>query len=191
MLGSWPWPREGLFLALASKFFCVLGLGLDPCFFDSTSGRDRVNIVQYLLLYNCLRYSVIRTYRSLLWVVLRRERILQDERNLVNVVFVLVFFLFTHCIYTAALLYVVIIVIIIGTTDARVACSFFFSRPFSDKRVRSFRLLLITRERFGLATLEFLDSCLRLMSCMFVPNFEAIGHVTLVSEPENRSTSLA
>ena len=24
------------------------------------------------------------------------------------------------------------------------------------------------------------------MSCMFVPNFEAIGHVTLVLEPENR-----
>ena len=24
------------------------------------------------------------------------------------------------------------------------------------------------------------------MSCMFIPNFEAIGHVTLVLEPENR-----
>ena len=32
---------------------------------------------------------------------------------------------------------------------------------------------------------------LRLMSCMFVPNFEAIGHVTLVLEPENRPASLA
>ena len=29
------------------------------------------------------------------------------------------------------------------------------------------------------------------MSYMFVPNFEAIGHVTLVLEPENRSASLA
>ena len=29
------------------------------------------------------------------------------------------------------------------------------------------------------------------MSCMFVPNFEAIGHVTLVLEPENRPSSLA
>ena len=29
------------------------------------------------------------------------------------------------------------------------------------------------------------------MSCMFVPNFEAIGHVTLVLGPENRSASLA
>ena len=29
------------------------------------------------------------------------------------------------------------------------------------------------------------------MSCMFVPNFEAIGHVTLVLEPENLPASLA
>ena len=29
------------------------------------------------------------------------------------------------------------------------------------------------------------------MSYMFVPNFEAIGHVTLVLEPENCPTSLA
>ena len=33
-----PWPREGL--SLASKFFCVLGLGLEPYVLDSTSGRD-------------------------------------------------------------------------------------------------------------------------------------------------------
>ena len=31
----WPWPREGLSLAL--KFFRVLGLGLEPCLLDSTS----------------------------------------------------------------------------------------------------------------------------------------------------------
>ena len=36
VLGPWPWPREGLSLALASKFFCVLGL--EPCVLDSTSG---------------------------------------------------------------------------------------------------------------------------------------------------------
>ena len=40
---SCPWPREGLSserlsLALASDFFCVLGLGLEPCVLDSTSG---------------------------------------------------------------------------------------------------------------------------------------------------------
>ena len=29
------------------------------------------------------------------------------------------------------------------------------------------------------------------MSCMFVPNFEAIGYVTLVLESENRPASLA
>ena len=29
------------------------------------------------------------------------------------------------------------------------------------------------------------------MSYVFVPNFEAIGHVTLVLEPENRPASLA
>ena len=39
---SCPWPREGLSserlsLALASDFFCVLGLGLAPCVLDSTS----------------------------------------------------------------------------------------------------------------------------------------------------------
>ena len=39
---SCPWPREclsseRLSLALASNFFCVLGLGLEPCVLDSTS----------------------------------------------------------------------------------------------------------------------------------------------------------
>ena len=40
---SCPWPQEclsseRLSLALASDFFCVLGLGLEPCVLDSTSG---------------------------------------------------------------------------------------------------------------------------------------------------------
>ena len=44
VLGPWPWPREclsseKLSLALASVFFCVLGLGLEPCVLDSTSAR--------------------------------------------------------------------------------------------------------------------------------------------------------
>ena len=39
-----PWPREclsseRLSLALASNFFCVLGLGIEPCILDSTSGN--------------------------------------------------------------------------------------------------------------------------------------------------------
>ena len=39
---SCPWPRECLSserLSLASDFFCVLGLGLEPCVLDSTSGN--------------------------------------------------------------------------------------------------------------------------------------------------------
>ena len=38
---SCPWPREcpsSERLSLASDFFCVLGLGLEPCVLDSTSG---------------------------------------------------------------------------------------------------------------------------------------------------------
>ena len=42
VLGVWPWPRDGLSsvglsLALASDFFCVLGLILEPYGLDSTS----------------------------------------------------------------------------------------------------------------------------------------------------------
>ena len=40
-----PWPPEGLSserlsLAWATDFFCVLGLGLEPCVLDSTSESD-------------------------------------------------------------------------------------------------------------------------------------------------------
>ena len=48
----------------------------------------------------------------------------------------------------------------------------------------------MTRERFGLATRNF-DRNLRLMSCMFIPNFEAISHMTLVLGPENCPKNLA
>ena len=47
---SCPWPREclsserlSLALALASDFFCVLGLGLEPCVLDSTSACYVIN----------------------------------------------------------------------------------------------------------------------------------------------------
>ena len=49
---SCPWPREclsserlSLALALASDFFCVLGLGLglEPCVLDSTSDSNDIN----------------------------------------------------------------------------------------------------------------------------------------------------
>ena len=54
---SCPWPREGLSserlslaLALASDFFCVLGLGLglEPCVLDSISDNGPGNGVTYL-----------------------------------------------------------------------------------------------------------------------------------------------
>ena len=48
----------------------------------------------------------------------------------------------------------------------------------------------MTRERFGLATRNF-DRNLRLMSCTFIPNFEAISHMTLVLGPENCPKNLA
>ena len=65
----------------------------------------------------------------------------------------------------------------------------FYSAIFQLTRAK-FQTFPLTRERLGLATGNF-DSSLRLMSYMFVPNFGAIGHVTLVLEPENRPASLA
>ena len=46
---SCPWPREGLsseglYLALASNDFWVLGLGLEPCVIDSTSGNRQYKL---------------------------------------------------------------------------------------------------------------------------------------------------
>ena len=43
IFGPWPWPRAFLSwkrLFFASDFFCVLGLGLEPCVLDSTSAYD-------------------------------------------------------------------------------------------------------------------------------------------------------
>ena len=53
---SCPWPREvlsskrlSLALALASDFFCVLGLGLEPCVLDSTSALyDHVSYFEFI-----------------------------------------------------------------------------------------------------------------------------------------------
>ena len=48
---SCPWPREclsserlSLALAWVSDFFCVLGLGHEPCVLDSTSDDDNENV---------------------------------------------------------------------------------------------------------------------------------------------------
>ena len=51
---SCPWPREclsseRLFLALASDFFCVLGL--QPCVLDSTSGYDTCSKLKQLFVF--------------------------------------------------------------------------------------------------------------------------------------------
>ena len=48
VLRPWPWPREGLSLALASKFFCVLGLGLEPCVLDSTAANSLKSFKPFL-----------------------------------------------------------------------------------------------------------------------------------------------
>ena len=61
---SCPWPREclsserlSLALALASDFFCVLGLGLglEPCVLDSTSVADIPKVRAYLFVNNLSR----------------------------------------------------------------------------------------------------------------------------------------
>ena len=56
---SCPWPREclsseRLSLALASDFFCVLGLGLEPCVLDYTSEYLISDHRPLLVLINCM-----------------------------------------------------------------------------------------------------------------------------------------
>ena len=80
-------------------------------------------------------------------------------------------------------------VCLIGAIDARVACFCFHSAIFQLTSAK-FRFLLMTRERFGLATRNF-DRNLRLMSSTFIPNFEAISHMTLVLGPKNCPKNLA
>ena len=53
---SCPWPREclsserlSLALALASDFFCVLGLGLEPCVLDSSSDTNTINLLSSII----------------------------------------------------------------------------------------------------------------------------------------------
>ena len=86
-------------------------------------------------------------------------------------------------------LYELAFVCLIGATDARVACFCFHSAIFQLTSAK-FRLLLMTRERFDLATRNF-DRNLRLINCMFIPNFEAISHMTLVLGTENCPKNLA
>ena len=60
---SCPWPREclsserlSLALALASDFFCVLGLGLglEPCVLDSTSDKDPKDLLGHMRTHKAL-----------------------------------------------------------------------------------------------------------------------------------------
>ena len=58
---SCPWPRECLSserLSLALDFFCVLGLGLEPCVLDSTSGYRLQKVDQRYLGEDYLRSSL-------------------------------------------------------------------------------------------------------------------------------------
>ena len=62
---SCPWPRDGLSserLSLASDFFCVLGLGLEPCVLDSTYGYCFV--FEFVLIV-CLYHSFFRNFGDL------------------------------------------------------------------------------------------------------------------------------
>ena len=56
-------------------------------------------LIYFVLVQLCLRYPVIGTYRSLLWVVLRNERILRDIRNLITVSLFSLFFVCLLYIY--------------------------------------------------------------------------------------------
>ena len=68
---SCPWPRErlsserlSLALALASDFFCVLGLGLglEPCVLDSTSGTKLFINVKFLNISNSAASIILFSY---------------------------------------------------------------------------------------------------------------------------------
>ena len=71
---SCPWPREclsseRLSLALASDFFCVLGLGLEPCVLDSTSDALKLrkgnnNTLDYLKIVQMTRHSQARRLQN-------------------------------------------------------------------------------------------------------------------------------
>ena len=81
---SCPWPREGmsskrlsLALALASDFFCVLGLGLglEPCVLDSTSAS-----------YHQVHYKIFMDYLTASRIYVT-EKSKQKPRILTNQIF--------------------------------------------------------------------------------------------------------
>ena len=73
VLGPWPWPREGLSserlsLALASDIFCVLGLGLEPCVLDSTSGFKHIlnEVGVFNLIFDSILFQILVLYYLML-----------------------------------------------------------------------------------------------------------------------------
>ena len=64
---SCPWPRDSLFserlrFFLGLRFFCVIGLGLEPCVLDSTSGYCFV--FEFVLIV-CLYHFFFRNFGDL------------------------------------------------------------------------------------------------------------------------------
>ena len=83
---SCPWPRECLSserLSLASDFFCVLGLGLEPCVLNSTSVFNRFKSTPVLYVDDtCL--NVIAHKPDLLETLMNQEMEIAQQWMLVN-----------------------------------------------------------------------------------------------------------
>ena len=58
-LCPWSLASRGSVLGLASKFFCALSLGLEPCVLDSTTGKDTVKNFAFFFV-----MAVLKTYIS-------------------------------------------------------------------------------------------------------------------------------
>ena len=78
---SCPWPpdglsSEGLSLALASDFFCVLGLGLEPYVLDSTSGKEitKLELQTLFMLLNGTKCCFILVWLQILFIRVRLQK---------------------------------------------------------------------------------------------------------------------
>ena len=80
---SCPWPREclsseRLSLALASDFFCVLGLGLEPCVLDSTSAN---HVFAQLISMPPKSYLMLRLKSSIFYQNKPKIKLLLQKEN--------------------------------------------------------------------------------------------------------------
>ena len=89
VLGPWPWPRaflslssERLSLALASDFFCVLGLGLEPCVLDSTSDDYLCMVASNKLQ---IQWAIIRKNSQEHWILLSKCRFVQAQSTVTGI----------------------------------------------------------------------------------------------------------